>query len=69
MKANCKWLKAALASGVEKLGPLSLASKWGEFPLFDNFLGLAHFWDLDDFWDFDFPDFLAISTTPTPSRP
>ena len=42
--------------------------KLDEFPLFDKFfLDLAGFWDLDDFWPFDFPDFLAISTPPSPS--
>ena len=49
MKANYKRLKAALALGVRKLGPLFLALKLGKFPLFDGFLDLANFWDLDIF--------------------
>ena len=66
MKANRKRLKADLASGVRKLGPASVAPKLGEFPLFDEFFpDLADFWDLDVFWPFDFPDFLAYSTSPT----
>ena len=55
MKVNRKRLKADLASRVRKLGPASLASKLGEFPLFDGFLDLAdflssEFLDLDNFW-------------------
>ena len=66
MKTSRKRLKAALALGVRKFGPLSLASKLGEFPLFDKFFfDLADFWDLDNFWPFNFPDFLIISTPPT----
>ena len=38
MKANYKRLKAALALGVKKLGPLSLALKLSKFPLFYGFL-------------------------------
>ena len=71
MKANRKRLKANLASGVRKLGPVSVAPELGEFPLFDkffpdlnNFWDLADFWDLDIFWPFDFLDFLEISTPP-----
>ena len=72
MKASRKRLKADLALGFRKLGPLSLASKLGEFPLFDEFfLGLADFQDLNVFSLFEFPDlddffdffdFLACST-------
>ena len=70
MKPNHKQLKAALALEVKKLGPLSLASKLDKFPIFDKFFpDLASFWDLDNFWPFDFPDFLAISTSLTPSPP
>ena len=47
MKANHKWLKADLALGVRKLGPLFLASKLGEFPLFGGFF---------DFLPLDFPN-------------
>ena len=69
MKTNGKWLKAHLASGVKKLGPLSLALKLDEISLFDsffdfspldfpdldNFRDLANFWNLNVFWPFDFP--------------
>ena len=78
MRANCKRLKADPVFGVRKLGLLSLASKLGEFPLFDKFFWvLANFWDLNvfslfEFPDldgfFDFPDFLACST-PSLSNP
>ena len=76
MKANRKRLKADLALGVRKFGPVSLASKLGEFPLFGGFFDfspldfpdLDNFWDLADFWPFDFLDFLACST-PSPSNP
>ena len=76
MNASRKRLKADLASGVRKLGPVSLASKLDEFPLFGgffdfsplDFLDLNDFWDLADFWPFDFPDFLAYST-PSPPNP
>ena len=65
MNASRKRLKADLASGVRKLGPASVAPKLGEFPLFDEFFpDLADFRDLDVFWPFDFPDFLACSTPP-----
>ena len=71
MKANRKRLKADLALGVRKLGPVSIALRLGKFPLFDEFFpglddfrDLANFWDLDVFWPFDFPDFLAIFTLP-----
>ena len=54
---------------VRKLGPASVAPKLGEFPLFDEFfLDLADFQDLNVFWPFDFPDFLACST-PSPPNP
>ena len=77
VKANHKRLKADLASGFRKLSPLSLASKLDEFSLFDsffdflslNFPDLDNFRDLDIFWPFNFPDFLAIFTLPTPSTP
>ena len=49
MKANRKRLKADLALGVRKLGPDFVVPKLGEFPLFDGFLDLADFWDLDNF--------------------
>ena len=63
MKASYKWLKADLALGIKKLRPDFVAPKLGEFPLFDEFFpDLADFWDLDIFWSFDFPDFLACST-------
>ena len=65
MKANRKRLKADLASGVRKLSPASVAPKLGEFPLFDEFFpDLADFRELDVFWLFDFPDFLACSIPP-----
>ena len=72
MKANCKRLKADLALGVRKLGPISLALKLGEFLLFGSFfnfspldfLDLDNFRDLANFWPFDFPDFLAIFIPP-----
>ena len=75
MKASRKRLKAALASGVRKFGPAFLASKLGEFPLFNGFLDLANFLpfeflDLDNFWPFDdFPDFLASSPPPPAPNP
>ena len=69
VNASRKRLKADLASGVRKLGPASVAPKLGEFPLFDEFFpNLADFRDLDVFWPFDFPDFLACST-PSPPNP
>ena len=37
MKANHKRLKVDLASGIKKLGPVSVAPELGEFPLFDEF--------------------------------
>ena len=46
-KANRKRLKADLALGVKKLGPLLIESKLGEFPLFGDFF---------DFSPLDFPD-------------
>ena len=51
MKANRMRLKADLVSRVRKLGPLFLASKLGEFPLFDGFFdfSLLDFLDLDNF--------------------
>ena len=65
IKANRKRLKAILALGVRKLGPASVAPKLGEFPLFGKFFpDLTNFRDLDVFWPFDFPDFLACSTPP-----
>ena len=57
MKANSKQLKAALALGVRKLVPLFLALKLVEFPLFNNYLDLANFWDLDVFWFSNLPIF------------
>ena len=67
MKANRKWLKADLASGVRKLSPDFIVPKLDEFPLFDEFFpDLDDFWDLDVFWPFNFFDFLVIST-PLPS--
>ena len=62
MNASRKQLKVTLALRVRKLGPFFLVTKLGEFIIFDNFfLGLVNFWDLDKFWPFNFPDFLAIS--------
>ena len=51
VKANYKWLKADLALGVKKLGPPFLASKLGEFPLFDGFFNFSplDFPNLDNF--------------------
>ena len=50
VKANCKWLKAALALEIKKLRLLFLALKLGEFIFFNNFfpdfcqfLGLRQF--------------------------
>ena len=76
MKINRKRLKADLASRVRKLGLVSLASKLGVFPVFGGFFDfsplnypdLNNFWDLANFWPFDFPDFLAYST-PLPPNP
>ena len=50
VKANHKWLKADLALVLKKLGPGSVVSKLGEFPLFNGFLDFA------DFLPFEFPD-------------
>ena len=70
MNASRKRFKAALALEIRKFGPLSLLLKLGEFSLFDKFfLDLANFRDLNNFWPFDFPDFLAISIPPTLSLP
>ena len=67
VKVSHKWLKAALVLGIKKLSSLSLVLKLGKFPLFDKFFpDLADFRNLDNFWLFDFPDFLAISTPLTP---
>ena len=76
VNASRKRLKASLAPGIRKLGPISLALKLGEFPLFGSFFDfspldfpdLDDFRDLADFWPFDFPDFLACST-PSPPNP
>ena len=46
MNASRKRLKADLALGVRKLGPDSVTSKLGKYPLFDEI-----FPDLDDFQD------------------
>ena len=65
MNASRKRLKADLALRVRKLGPNFVTLKLSGFPLFDKiFLDFADFWDLDIFWPFDFPDFLAYSTPP-----
>ena len=70
VKANYKRLKSDLASGVKKLGPVSVAPKLGEFLLFDEFFpDLADFQGLDVFWPFDFPDFLASLLPPPPPIP
>ena len=67
MNVSPKRLKASPALVVKKLGPASVAPKLGEFPLFSKlFPNLADFWDLDKFWPFDFPDFLASSLLPLP---
>ena len=47
MKASHKRLKVALALGIRKLEPASLALKLGEFLLFDDFLDLAEFLPLN----------------------
>ena len=70
MNTSHKWLKAALALGVKKLGPAFLASKVDKFLLYDGFLDLIDFLlfkfpDLDDFRSFDnLSDFLAYSPLP-----
>ena len=78
VKASRKRLNVSLAPGVRKLGPAFLASKLGEFPLFDSFLDLADFLpsklpDLDDFWLSDLPVFGSTcfdpSLNPLPSPP
>ena len=57
MKVSRKQLKASLALGFRNFSLTSVASKFVEFPLFDNFfLDLAEFQDLDVFLLFDFPD-------------
>ena len=73
LKACHKRLKAALALGVRKLGPVSLLLKLGEFLLFDSFLDLAEFlpFEFPNLYDFkpfeNFPDFLASSSLPSPT--
>ena len=68
MKANHKWLKDDLVSGLRKLGPDSVAPKLDGFPLFDEFFpDLADFWDLEKPLPFGFPDFLAYSTLSPPN--
>ena len=53
MKASRKWLKVDLAMGVRNFVPASVALKFVEFSLFDNFFfGLPKFQDLDVFSDF-----------------
>ena len=81
MKANCKRLKADLALGVRKLGPVFLVLKLGEFLLFDGFLDLANFLpfkfpDLDNFRDLaNFSGFGSIrfnslfNSSPPPTSP
>ena len=77
MKANYKWLKAVLASGVRKLSMTFLVVNLGEFILFDGFLDLDNF-QLSDILVFGFISFdlllslisltsLAASTS-TPSN-
>ena len=57
VKTNCKQLKAVLALKIRKLSLFFLASKLGEFLLFDNFFpNLANFQDLDNFSPFEFLD-------------
>ena len=67
VNASRKRLKADLASGVRKLGPASLVSKLGEFPLFDGFLDLADFW-LSDLPVFGSPRY-DPSLNPSPAPP
>ena len=73
MKANHKRLKAALGLRVKKFEPAFLASKLGEFSLFDGFLDLADFLpfefpNLDNFRLFNnFPNFLASSSLLSPT--
>ena len=62
MKASHKQLKILLVLRVQKLGPVFVALKLGEFLLFDSFFNfslfdLDNFWDLADFWLFDLPVF------------
>ena len=70
VKASRKRLKTSLAPGVMKLGPVFIASKLGEFLLFDGFFDFSLF-DLDNFQDlanfFDFSYFLACSTSSPPN--
>ena len=77
VKVSRKQLKAVLALGVKKLGPVSVASKLGKFPLFDNFFDfspldfpdLDNFCTLAEFWPFNFFDFLACSIQSPPNSP
>ena len=80
VKASYKQLKAALASGVKKLGPASITLKLGKFPLFDSFFDfspfdLVDFWDLADFWLSDLLVFgsthfnLSFDPLPLPTSP
>ena len=73
VKTSRKRLKVSLVPEIKKLGPVSVAPKLDEFPLFGGFFDfspldfpdLDNFWDLTKFWIFDFPDFLA-SSSPLP---
>ena len=49
MKTSCKRLKVSLASGVKNFGSASLTLNLDEVPLYNNFLDLGVFWDLDVF--------------------
>ena len=71
VKVSHKQLKVILASGVRKLSPTSVASKLGEYPLFNGFFDLSlfdldDFWDLANFWLFDLPVFGFICFNPLP---
>lgn len=62
VKVSHKRLKDILVSKVKKLGPAFSISNLGKFLPFDNFfLDLADFQDLNNFWPFNFSDFLTSS--------
>lgn len=56
-------MKISLVLEIKKLGPAFLTLNLSEFPFFDGFfLKLSDFWDLNNFWAFNFFDFLINSS-------
>ena len=75
VKPSYKPLKTVLILGAKKLGPIFIALKLDKFLLFKDFfdfslfdfINLDHFWNLANFWLFNFPNFLACSTLLPPN--